>query len=395
MRTRRRRRPVGVVAVLGSVVLATSACGNAGVRDDRGTGRATGAFVDCATRPNDCNTGKVKPGGTMTFAIEKKLSGWNIADVSASSFDFQQVLAGVLPSAFVSIPDLGDRLNSDLLSSAEMTGVNPQAIVYTIKPEAVWSDGTPISADDFIYAWRTRNGVDCPECKVASTAGYEQIKSVTGSDGGKTVTVVYKTPYVDWHQTFGNIYPAHIAARQGGLAASFAWFGENRPDYSGGPYLISAYEPDRSITEVPNPRWYGATKPQLDRLVFRIVTDQNQEVPALRNNEVQVIYPVGVNRDIVDQVRRIPDVQYSVGKGLKWEHLDLNVRNPLLRDRELRRAILMAVDRTEIIEKTVGQYAPDITPLNMSVEDAMRFAMTAGVSVTEEEAEESVAAEEK
>ena len=52
-------------------------------------------------------------------------------------------------------------------------------MVYKIKPDAVWNDGTAISADDFILAWKQNSGKKehCTECTPASTSGYDLIKT--------------------------------------------------------------------------------------------------------------------------------------------------------------------------------------------------------------------------
>jgi peptide/nickel transport system substrate-binding protein len=251
-----------------------------------------------------------------------------------------------------------------MMTSAEVTSKSPFTVTYKIKPEAVWDDGTPISADDFVYSWQTQNGKDCADCSAATTSGYELMKSVTGSDNGKTVTVVYDDAFTDWKLPFGNMYPAHIAKQHGDLAASFKWFDETQPAYSGGPYKISDYQKDVSVTQVPNPKWYGKVKPSLDKLVFRIITDQSQEVPALQNNEDQAIYPQA-SADIVQQVKALaPNVQYTLGKGLTWEHLDLQTKNKFLGDKVLRHAIFTAVNRQDVIDKTVGQFVPGLKPLN-------------------------------
>jgi peptide/nickel transport system substrate-binding protein len=354
---------VGLVAVGAASLLVLSACGG-GNNSTQTDNKASTSFADCATKPLDCNGGNTKQGGSITYTIEKTITGWNLDDTDTNTFDFQEVLDGVLPQGpFINTPDLKPTLNTDMLLSADQTSTNPQTIVYKIRPEAVWSDGTPISADDFIYAWKTQNGVDCTDCAAASTSGYDQMASVTGSDGGKTVTVVYKNPYTDWKGPFGPLYPAHIASQHGDLAASWKWFNDNVPTYSGGPYIISDFQKDTSVTETPNPKWYGKVKPKLDKLVFRIITDQSQEVPALQNNEVQAIYPQP-NADIVSQVKQISGVQYYLGKGLQWEHLDLNLKNKALADTKLRQAIFTAVDRKAIISKTVGQFVTDAQPLN-------------------------------
>ena len=357
------RRLIVLVAVGAASLSLISACGKGGAGSPTGNSVSTG-FADCANQPLDCNSGSTKQGGSLTYTIEKTITGWNLDDTDSNTFDFQEVLDGVLPQGpFINTPDLKPTMNSDMMVSVEQTSTSPQTIVYKIKPEAVWNDGTPINADDFTYSWKTQDGTDCADCAAASTAGYDQIQSVTGSDGGKTVTVVYKKAYADWKGPFGPLYPAHVAKQHGDLAASWKWFNENVPNYSGGPYQITGYEKDTSVTETPNPKWYGKVKPKLDKLVFRIITDQTQEVPALQNNEVQAIYPQP-NQDIVNQVKQIQGVQSYVGKGLTWEHFDLNLKNVALADVKLRQAIFTAVDRKAIIDKTIGQFVPGATPLN-------------------------------
>jgi peptide/nickel transport system substrate-binding protein len=119
---------------------------------------------------------------------------------------------------------------------------------------------------------------------------------------------------------------------------------------------------DQSVTLEPNERWWGAVKPSLDTLVFRIITDQTAEVPALQSGEVNAIYPQP-NQDIVDGVKAIQGVSYISSQGLTWEHLDLNTANPLLADLELRKAIFTAIDREDIIARTVGVFTEGLTPL--------------------------------
>jgi peptide/nickel transport system substrate-binding protein len=337
--------------------------------------RQTGSvFVACEANPNTCNAeepGKLRQGGQLTYVIEKNIANWNLVSNEGNVFDNGEVLKALLPYTFVTQPDLTVAMNSVLLDSVKVTSTNPQTIVYKIKSSAVWSDGTPISAADFIYNWKVQNGRDCPNCPVFSTSGYDQVKSVVGTDNGKTVTVTFAKPFTDWQQLWsGNspIYPAHIAAAHGdlntpqGLAAAFSWFGKTVPTYSGGPFQIESFRNNESVTLVPNPRWYG-TRPKLDRLIYRIITDARQEPTALQNREVQVIYPQP-QVDLVEQVRRIPGVSSFVGLGLSWEHFDLNLSNGYLADPVLRTAIFTAVDRQAIINKTVGQFTDKIKPLN-------------------------------
>lgn len=363
-----------LVAAAAAVLLGLTACSTSsgGGTSTKGVTAGTegsGAFSDCATKPTTCNTGTTKKGGNLTYVIEKTIPGWNQVYSPSNVFEVAEVEDGVLPGVFLGGSDLKPFLNTNLMTSAEQTKTSPQTLVYKISPNAVWNDGSPINFDDFKYMKDVSDGTTCPKCGAASSAGYNQIASMTGSDGGKTVTVVMKKPFADWQVMFGVLLPAHIAAQHGGtsdatgLNTSFQWFDKNVPNYSGGPYIISNYQKDTSITETPNPKWYGKTKPSLDKLTFQIITDQTQEPTALQNKEVNAIYPQP-NQDLVAQVKKIPGVQYYLGKGLVWEHFEFNEKNQFLSDKVLRTAIYTAIDRQAIIARTIGTFVNGAQPLN-------------------------------
>jgi len=369
------RRTVALVAGAAVVLAACDGRGAAGgggaVGGER---RGASALSACEMTPNTCNSAApdtLRQGGQLVFAIEKNVTNWNVLSSAGNVFEGGEVLKPVLPSTFVTQPDLTVAMNTDLLDSARVTNTNPETIVYKIKANAVWSDGTPITAEDFRYNWKLQNGRDCPGCPVVTTSGYDQVRSVVGAADGKTVTVILTKPFTDWRQLWSGsspIYPAHIAAAHGdittpqGLAASFTWFGKTVPAYSGGPFEIVQFTNNESVTLVPNPRWYGP-RPKLDRLIYRIITDASQEQAALQSRAVQVIYPQP-QVDVVQQVRTIRGVSSFVGPGLSWEHLDLNLQNGYLADPVLRTALFTAVDRQAIIDRTVGQFTTKIKPLN-------------------------------
>ncbi|MBV8993088.1 MAG: ABC transporter family substrate-binding protein [Pseudonocardiales bacterium] len=362
-------------AVLAAALTVALACCAGPNPTGPGAQRPTGTvFATCDANPNTCNLaepGKLRQGGQLTYAIDKNIANWNLLSSQGNVVETGWVLSGLLPRTFITAPNLTVAMNNELLDSAKVTATYPETIVYKIKPNAVWSDGVPITADDFIYNWKVQNGRDCPDCGAAGTAGYDQVKSVVGADNGKTVTVTFSKPFTDWKQLWGSgspLYPAHLAAQHGdsktpqGLAASFSWFGTTVPTYSGGPFQIDNFSNNESVTLVPNPKWYGS-RPKLDRVVYRIFTDADQELTALQNRQVQAIYPqpqVGQ----VQQVRKIPGVSSFVGRGLSWEHFDFNLTNPYLADPALRTAMFTAVDRQAVIDKTVGQFTNKIKPLN-------------------------------
>ena len=280
---------------------------------------------------------------------------------------------GLAPGAFTATPDLKPVPNPDLMVSAEQTKTNPQTLVYKIRPEAVWSDGTPIDVKDFDYYWKTSDGTHCPDCGPASTSGYDQIASLTGSDNGKTVTVVMKKPYSDWQSMFGNIYPDHLAAQHGdlttpkGLAASLKWFDTTQPTCSGGPYSISGKADKKTLRHRgPEPEVVrqGQAEPGQGRLPGHHRPDPGSAGSAEQRGAGDL--PAAERRHHWRRSTSCPGRTSDsyLGKGLTWEHLDFNETNPVLKDKTLRTAIFTAVNRKEIIAKTIGQFVPGAQPLN-------------------------------
>jgi glutathione transport system substrate-binding protein len=358
MHTYRTRRGLIGLAAITALVLSMTACGGAG---NKGTTDNSIGFAECLTKPNGCNTGKVKKGGTITYALGKDIKSWNLLSSSGNTLEYSYALFGVLPRAHLYYPDLSVQVNKDLLDSVEITSKSPMTVVYKIRKEAAWSTGDPISADDFIYTWKVQNGKDCATCKAATTSGFSAVDTITGSDNGKTVTVVFKDPYPDWQSMFVPLYPGKIAASHGDLGQAFDWFDKNVLNFSGGPYKIDKFEPNFALTLVPNEKWWGAKAP-LDKVIFRIITKDTELIPAMRNREVNMILPIPT-ADLVAQGKQLEDAHWFLGKSLSWEHLDFNLVNPFLAEKALRLALFTAVDTKAIIAKTVGQYSPDTKPL--------------------------------
>ncbi|QNP66626.1 ABC transporter family substrate-binding protein [Streptomyces genisteinicus] len=331
-----------------------------------------------AHAPADSTTPAVAPdpepvrrGGRYVHAVEKAIGNWNLLHAEGNVVETGTVVQILAPSAYVAFPDLRHHWNRDLLAAEpEIVSTDPQTLVYRIRPEAVWNDGTPLTADDFVYTHRVQNGFDSPACKVSTHAGYELVESVTASSDGRTVTVVFRKGeyFPDWQAMFSYLHPAHIAARHGdldtpeGLAAAFQSFNGRPPTWSAGPYAIDDATTDRRIVLVPNPRWYGRVRPALDTVVFEVVDDQSRLLPALRERRIHGMNPQP-DAELVAAVAALPGVSHTVGKGFVWDHLDLNVRVPHLRDAVLRRALFTAVDRAAITDATIGRFVPDARPL--------------------------------
>jgi peptide/nickel transport system substrate-binding protein len=333
-----------IVLILGLALIA-AACGGGGGGGGGGSGKPA-----------------TKQGGTLNYGADQEPTGFNNNTSKDNGTSVANVVINVLPQTFHLTPDFKVAMNTDLLESAEQTSSNPQTVVYKIKQNAVWSDGVPVSADDFIYLWKNLNGT-IKDNDVATTTGYDQVKSVTGSDNGKTVTVVFKTPFGDWKSLFcsGNfILPAHYMSKQpGGWNTGLDKNPEKIP--SAGPFKVQNYTAGQSLTLVRNDKYFGK-KPSLDSIVFRFLPESTTQPAALQNNEVDMIYPQP-QLDMVQQVKALPDVSNQINLGPTFEHLDFNFKNQFLSDVAVRKAIATGINVDELVKRTVGQFASQVKPL--------------------------------
>ena len=168
------------------------------------------------TAPTGGQLAGIQEGGTVSFAASDEPSGFNPNTSTDASPWVQNVIENVYPSVFRTQPDLTVQLDRDLMESAELTGERPQTVTYRIQPAATWSDGVSIGAEDFTYLWRRSNGAD-KRIDVATTAGYRDIRSVTGSKDGKTVTAVFARPFAEWRSLSSTSSPPTTSS--GSLAA--------------------------------------------------------------------------------------------------------------------------------------------------------------------------------
>src|SRR5215467_1697900 len=342
----RSRHPMYLIAAAAAGALVLAACGSS------------------SNSPSNSSS-KIKNGGSITYALDEDLAGFNINQADDSEFVLQEILDQVWPTPFVTQPNATVKLNTQFITSAKVTSTNPQTVVYQINPKATWSDGTPISATDFVYNWQAQSGnpkykdVGGKAFLPASTSGYNQISSVTESNGGKTVTVVFSKPFADWEALFGDLMPAHIASKVG-FNNGFQTFG-HAVQVSGGPYEIQSYSKGETLVEVPNPKYWGP-KPHLSKIVYRFILDDSQDAPAISSGEVHIVNPVIPSVSYADSIKAIPNFTATVSPGLEFQHIDFNESNPYLAKLPVREAIMLGTNRQQMIQRIVAPIFTTVSP---------------------------------
>jgi len=353
-------------------------------------GAAALALTACAPPSGGEAEPTSEPGGTASIALSVGPNDF----ISYNGFTpetystYNSAIVDQIKAGFTYFgPDGTVQPNTDL-GSYELVSEEPLTVEYTIADNAEWSDGTPITVADAVFAWAIQNtelaGADGPLFNsVSQDLGQEVPEGPQGEADSKSFTVEFAVKNPDWAIQSWLVDPAHVVAEQAGMsteelveairggdtdalapAAEFwntGWLtnpGE-LPDEaiipSSGPYKLSSWEAGQSVTLVANEDYYGeANAPKNGELVFRFV-EQDAMVQALDNGDLDVIAP----QPTVDTLAQLEGLGDSVntltGSTLTWEHLDFNfVDGSLFADNlELRKAFAMCVPRQQIVDNLI------------------------------------------
>jgi peptide/nickel transport system substrate-binding protein len=320
------------------VALVAAACGSAG----GGTTNVT--YVAVAN-------------GAISFGTTEHPTGCNPNAPSGNTPGTRLLLGAVLPSPFYVDSQGMPAANPNLIVQSELVSTKPETIVYTLNPKAVWSDGVPITATDFVYAWTEQRGepvVSSPD--VTSIAGYRDIASVTGSNGGHTVTVKFKTTFADWQSLFDYLVPAHVM-EQTGWNPTCATVNPTI-DLSGGPFKIGSVS-GATITLVQNPKWWG-TPANARSITVHLASSTDQLAQWMSSGYVRVAEPATVTQSFLTQMTGLPDVESDVDTSETLLQLDMasSVDGPL--SPNLREAIALTINRLDLVNQQASWAVPGL-----------------------------------
>ncbi|AXH95095.1 ABC transporter family substrate-binding protein [Ornithinimicrobium avium] len=340
---------------------------------------------------------------TISFSTGSEQYNAYNGDTSATNSTYNATVNAQVNSGFWYWGTDGTVYPNEWFGSYEKTSDDPLTVEYTISDEAVWSDGTPVSANDYLLSWVSTNPEALGGAKglgfdpVSDMATYVQDTPQAEVDG-KTFTLVYADPNPDWEIMVSGALPAHVAAKQSGLepgelaqaildgdtdtikkVSKFWNTGWVFNDYqikdesivpSSGPYTLegAVWEKDLSLGLVPNEDFWG-TPPATGNLVFKFAAPETH-VQALQNGDINVIEPQATV-DTVDQIKNMGDtVALQTGNEMTWEHLDFNFAEGSVFSEDkgglaAREAFAMCVPRQQIVQNLIQPINPDAVVMNL------------------------------
>jgi peptide/nickel transport system substrate-binding protein len=356
------------VAVAGVLLLAGSAAAMTAARPSSGAQvlRAAPFAKAWANTPRTPAARAAKK--TMVFGLEQTVTGFNLGEADENAY-YAAIVAG---TPIIRGNYLIDQNGKYHLDMAKKVVATKKFLKIWIKKSAKWNwlghKLRPVTAADYIYTWKI---ITDPTSNVASAVGYSNIARAKGH--GKVVTFYWKKgqAFADYRDLFGYIYPGFALK---GQAFNDYWHncvcGNDGHPISDGPFYMSNYTPGQGMVIKKNPKWYGK-KAGLNSITFRMITDTNSEIQAMRGGEVDAIAPSP--ETALSTLVHQHNLVYSAVPSFTQEHWDIevnptaNVRshwNPLLAKQYIRAAIAEGMNRQALIRALYGSIAPGLKPLD-------------------------------
>ena len=224
----------------------------------------------------------------------------------------------------------------------------------------VWSDGRPVTAQDFIFAWQR-----LLDPKTGASYAYNLwvVKNAHAISLGKLppgalgvaapddktliVTLEHPAAYLPELLTHDTTYPLprHVLLAKGSGWSKPGTFVGN------GPYVPREWISNDHLTIVKNPRFYDAAHVHIDVVNYFQSADSEAALRRFRAGELDTQTPIPLTE--IDWLRKNIPAAVHTKPFLGLSYISMNMRRPPLNDVRLRRALNLALDRETITEKVL------------------------------------------
>lgn len=235
--------------------------------------------------------------------------------------------------------------------------------IFNLRPEARWSNGDPVTAQDFVYSWNRmlspafaakyadmlyilENGEDFHKGRLENFA---QVGVKALDDHTLQVRLKGPTPYflsMLKHYSWFPVHPGTIEKYGGMNELASAW---TRREFVGnGPFTLAEWSPNQIIRVTRSPTYWDRAKVKLEAIHFRPIENQNTEESAFRNGELHVtnVIPPAMISVYREKQPHLLKIEPYLGTYF----YRLNVERPPLDNPKVRQALALCINRDLIVE---------------------------------------------
>ncbi|PLR97614.1 peptide ABC transporter substrate-binding protein [Bacillus sp. T33-2] len=243
---------------------------------------------------------------------------------------------------------------------------------YTFKlRDAKWSNGDPVTAQDFEYAWKwaldpaneSQYAYQLYYVKGAQAANDPEVKAPLDQVGVKAiddktleVELENPTPYFLELTAFYTYFPVNSKVAQ----ANPKWHTEAGDDYvSNGPFKMTEWSHSDKIVIEKNENYWDAKNVKLEKVEMFMINDPNTELSMFENGELDWAgSPFGtLPTDVLPQLKDQGNLNIKPIAGTYW--YKFQTEKPPLNNKNIRKALSYAIDRKAIVENiTQGGQIP-------------------------------------
>jgi peptide/nickel transport system substrate-binding protein len=265
----------------------------------------------------------------------------------------------LVPVLAAELPDL----EKDTLSR------DGKIVVWKLKPNVKWHDGTPLTADDLIFTWQY---VTDPATAAVSIGSYKDM-TVEKVDN-LTIKVKFDNPTPYWANPFvgqrGNIIPKHLFEAYKGAKSREA--PSNLKPVGTGPYKFVSFSPGDLVRGELNPDYHMPNRPYFDTIEMKGGGDAVSAARAvLQTGEYDYAWNMQVEDEILKRLETDGKGRVNIAPGGDIEHLQLNTadpwtevdgerasiktKHPILSDPAVRNALALLIDRKSVQQFIYGR----------------------------------------
>ena len=263
--------------------------------------------------------------------------------------------------------------------------ISDDGLVYTftIREDAKWSNGEPVKAEDFEFAWK--RALD-PEMAADYAYQLYYIKGGEAFNSGETtadqvavkalddktleVTLEFPTAYFLELTAFYTYMPVNKAM----VESNPDWAKSPETHISNGPFKLVKWEHNAKIVMEKNPEYYNAKKIKLDGIDLDIIEDQNTAWQKYDGGEYHILLDPPTS--VVAQLREEDSKELTLGAQVGTYYYNVNPDVEPFNNVKVRKALSMALDRETIVRDITqgGQIAAEgVVPYGLMDENGKEF----------------------
>lgn len=289
----------------------------------------------------------------------------SLGGVNPFAVDQTEINKHAIDLMFLPLMELDKDLNFQGMLADSITTEDNIHFTVHVDDEAVWSDGTPVTAYDveysvlryaspvvgntslLLYAFE---GTDDATGFVEE--GADSMAGLTVLDD-KTIQFTAKNPMAltTFQNSYGrylHVLPKHIIEKFGeSELTTNNWF--NQPDVISGPYFLTGYDPNHYISYRANTEyWKGA--PKIDKLNIKIV-DGSQIYAGLQSGEIDITQHTmtAIPQEDYESIETLENVKVIYGSPVTNQSAFIQTAN--IPDARVRQALVYAIDRQQLVEQ--------------------------------------------